>query len=101
MLDVLRAVSFYVARIASFRHTEAMFVLYRRQGYKQGYKVFPSTVSFWVREAIETAYKACRINPPLGIVAHTFRGVATPVAFDTFPTLEAVKQPFEVLHITV
>ena len=73
-LCVQRAVSRYVQATKPFRQTDQLFVCFA--GAKKGKAATKTTISRWVRTAIQEAYTARGQEPPQGIKAHDTRGMA-------------------------
>uniref|UniRef100_A0A803JSY7 ribonuclease H n=1 Tax=Xenopus tropicalis TaxID=8364 RepID=A0A803JSY7_XENTR len=78
-LDPVRALKFYLHRVHEFRKSDSLFVLFSGPG--QGAPATKATISRWIKQAIQRAYSAQGQTPPLGIKAHSTRGMSTSWAF--------------------
>ncbi|CAJ0934919.1 unnamed protein product [Ranitomeya imitator] len=70
-LDLVRALRKYVSRTASFRQTDAMFVL--PAGHRKGLATSKSTITRWIRSTIQDAYRVRGKPIPAGLKAHSTR----------------------------
>ncbi|XP_078233695.1 uncharacterized protein LOC144583561 [Pogona vitticeps] len=78
MLDVRRALAFYVSRTKQFRLSNRLFLCYF--GSKKGLPASPSTLSRWLVSTISLAYQLTHRTPPDGLRAHSTRAVASSTA---------------------
>ncbi len=62
-------------RTQSFRTSEQLFVCYR--GQQKGKAVSKQRMAHWIVDAITLAYEAQGVPCPLGLHAHSTRGVAS------------------------
>ncbi len=67
--------AFYVDRTQSFRTSDQLFVCFG--GQQKGRAVSKQRLAHWIVEAIVLAYQARRLPCPLGVRAHSTRGVAS------------------------
>ncbi|CAJ0937082.1 unnamed protein product [Ranitomeya imitator] len=72
-LDLVRALRKYVSRTASFRQTDALFVL--PAGHRKGLAASKSTIARWIRSTIQEAYRVRGKPIPAGLKAHSARSV--------------------------
>ncbi len=71
----VRALHIYVDRTQSFRTSDQLFVCFG--GQQKGRAVSKQRLAHWIVEAIVLAYQARRLPCPLGVRAHSTRGVAS------------------------
>ncbi len=69
------ALRIYVDRTQSFRTSDQLFVCFG--GQQKGRAVSKQRLAHWIVEAIVLAYQARRLPCPLGVRAHSTRGVAS------------------------
>ncbi len=74
LLCPVRALRVYVDRTQSFRTSDQLFVCFG--GQQKGKAVSKQRLAHWIVEAIVLAYQARRLPCPLGVRAHSTRGVA-------------------------
>ncbi|KAI2654607.1 ORF V: Enzymatic polyprotein [Labeo rohita] len=74
----VRALRIYLERTQPFRRSEQLFVCYG--GQQKGKAVSKQRISHWLVDAIRMAYEARGLPCPLGIRAHSTRGVAASAA---------------------
>ncbi len=79
LLCPVRALHVYVDRTQSFRTSDQLFVCFG--GQQKGKAVSKQRLAHWIVEAIVLAYQARRLPCPLGVRAHSTRGVASSWAF--------------------
>ncbi|CAJ0928111.1 unnamed protein product [Ranitomeya imitator] len=72
-LDLVRALTRYVSRMASFRRSDALFVL--PDGPRKGLAASKATIAKWIRSAIQESYRVRGHTVPAGIKAHSTRSV--------------------------
>uniref|UniRef100_A0A803JHX3 Tyr recombinase domain-containing protein n=1 Tax=Xenopus tropicalis TaxID=8364 RepID=A0A803JHX3_XENTR len=72
-IDVVRALHTYVERTASFRKSDALFVI--PSGSRKGFPASKATIARWIREAIRRAYISLQKPPPFRIKAHSTRAM--------------------------
>ncbi len=75
LLCPVRALRIYVDRTQSFRTSDQLFVCFG--GQQKGRAVSKQRLAHWIVEAIVLAYQAQRLPCPLGVRAHSTRGVAS------------------------
>ncbi len=75
LLCPVRALRIYVDRTQSFRTSDQLFVCFG--GQQKGRAVSKQRLAHWIVEAIVMAYQARRLQCPLGVRAHSTRGVAS------------------------
>ncbi len=75
LLCPVRALRIYVDRTQSFRTSDQHFVCFG--GQQKGRAVSKQRLAHWIVEAIVLAYQARRLPCPLGVRAHSTRGVAS------------------------
>ncbi len=75
LLCPVRALRVYVDRTQSFRTSDQLFVCFG--GQQKGKAVSKQRLAHWIVEAIVLAYQARRLPCPLGVRAHSTRGVAS------------------------
>ncbi len=75
LLCPVRALRIYVDRTQSFRTSDQLFVCFG--GQQKGRAVSKQRLAHWIVEAIVLAYQAWRLPCPLGVRAHSTRGVAS------------------------
>ncbi len=73
LLCPVRALRIYVDRTQSFRTSDQLFVCFG--GQQKGRAVSKQRLAHWIVEAIVLAYQARRLPCPLGVRAHSMRGV--------------------------
>ncbi|KAI2667001.1 Non-reducing polyketide synthase PKS8-1 [Labeo rohita] len=71
----VRVLQAYVHRTSQWRKSEQLFVCYGV--HNRGAAATKQTMSHWVRDAIALAYEARSQAPPIGLRAHSTRGVAS------------------------
>ena len=85
MLDVRRALAFYVARSKEFRLSNKLFLCYF--GHKRCLPASSSTLSRWLISSITLAYQLQRKDPPEGLRAHSTRAMASLTALLDVPDI--------------
>ncbi len=75
LLCPVRALRVYVDRTQSLRTSDQLFVCFG--GQQKGKAVSKQRLAHWIVEAIVLAYQARRLPCPLGVRAHSTRGVAS------------------------
>ncbi|KAI2654617.1 GTPase HflX [Labeo rohita] len=78
LLCPVRALCIYLERTQSFRCFEQLFVCYG--GQQKGKAVSKQRISHWLVDAIRLAYQARGLPCPLGVRAHSTRGVTASAA---------------------
>ena len=78
LLCPVRALRIYVHRTCQWRRSEQLFICYG--GRNRGAAATTQTMSHWVRDAIALSYEARGLTSPLGIRAHSTRGIASSIA---------------------
>ena len=84
----VRALQTYVHRTSQWRKSEQLFVCYG--GGNRGAAATRQTMSHWVRDAIALAYEARGQASPIGLRAHSTRGVASSSALARGAPLQQV-----------
>ncbi|XP_051512683.1 uncharacterized protein LOC127417036 [Myxocyprinus asiaticus] len=74
LLCPVRALRIYLDRTQSFRLSEQLFVCFGAQ--RKGSAVSKQRIAHWLVDAISMAYLAQDMPPPVGLRAHSTRGVA-------------------------
>lgn len=75
LLCPVRALEAYIAATAGRRRSDQLFLCYG--GPKMGYPVSKQRLSHWIVDVISCAYSKSGQSPPMGLTAHSTRGVAT------------------------
>lgn len=75
----VRALSAYVDRTRSFRQVDQLFVSWAKPN--KGKPVSKQRLSHWIVEAISMAYSSAGLQVPVGLRAHSTRGLATSWAY--------------------
>ncbi len=75
LLCPVRALRVYVDHTQSFRTSDQLFVCFG--GQQKGKAVSKQRLAHWIVEAIVLAYQAQRLPCPLGVRAHSTRGVSS------------------------
>ncbi|XP_062830694.1 paraspeckle component 1 isoform X1 [Anolis carolinensis] len=88
LLDVRRALSFYLNRTKPFHSSPKLFLKYRKD--TRGSPVSPQRLSGWVVATIRLAYQMAGKDPPMHIKGHSTRAVATSIAFNHGVPLEDI-----------
>ncbi|KAL0199156.1 hypothetical protein M9458_007696, partial [Cirrhinus mrigala] len=78
LLCPVRALRIYLEQTQPFRRSEQLFVCYG--GQQKGKAVSKQRISHWLVDAIRMAYQARGLPCPLGVRAHSTRGVAASAA---------------------
>ena len=81
LLCPVRALRNYISRSAAFRRSDQLFVSFG--GRTKGLAASKQTLSRWIVDAIATAYASKDLQCPLGIRAHSTRGVASSWAWSS------------------
>ena len=81
LLCPVRALRCYVTRSAAFRRSEQLFVSFG--GRARGLAASKQTLSRWIVDAIAAAYASKDLQCPLGIRAHSTRGMASSWAWSS------------------
>lgn len=87
-LDVRNTLIAYLERTKEWRRTTFLFILYA--GINRGKQASKSTISRWIRMAIQITYKAQNLTPPSEIRAHSTRAWATSAAEKAGATPEQI-----------
>ena len=88
MLCPVRALRIYLERSASFRQSEQLFVCFG--GRSKGLPVTKTTLSRWIVDAIALAYTSLGLSCPIGVRAHSTRGVASSWAWSSGIPIEDI-----------
>jgi hypothetical protein len=75
----VRALDAYVHRAAQWRRTDQLLVCFGPP--KRGLPASKQTLSRWIVDAISTSYESSGLPSPLGVKAHSTRGMAASKAF--------------------
>jgi hypothetical protein len=81
LLCPVRALRMYIERSAPFRQTEQLFVCFG--GRTKGSPVTKHRISRWLVDAIALAYSSLGLQSPIGVRAHSTRGVASSWAWSS------------------
>ena len=81
LLCPVRTLRIYVERSAAFRQSEQLFVSFG--GRIKGLAISKQTLSRWIVDAIASAYASKGLNCPLGVRAHSTRGMASSWAWSS------------------
>ena len=84
----VRALRIYLERSASFRQSEQLFVCFG--GRTKGLPVTKLTLSRWIVDAIALAYTSLGLSCPIGVRAHSTRGVASSWAWSSGVPIEDI-----------
>ena len=84
----VRALRAYVSRSSVFRQTEQLFVLF--SGRSKGLAVSKQSLSRWIVDAIALAYTSKGLQCPLGVKAHSTRGMASSWAWSSGIALQDI-----------
>ncbi|KAI2647677.1 Chitin synthase 3 [Labeo rohita] len=88
LLCPVRALRIYMEQTQPFRHSEQLFVCYG--GQKKGKAVSKQRISHWLVNVIRTAYQARGLPCPLGVRAHSTKGVAASAALGNGASLKDI-----------
>ncbi len=77
----VRALDVYFHRTALWRRTDQLLVCYGPP--KKGLPASKQTLSWWIVDAIIVSYESSDLPSPLGVKAHSTRGMAASKAFLT------------------
>ncbi|KAK3526557.1 hypothetical protein QTP70_030696 [Hemibagrus guttatus] len=88
LLCPVRALRTYVHRSGSWRKSPSLFVCFGSRN--KGNPVSKQHLAPWVIEAITQAYEACDIASPLGVRAHSTRGVTSSSALARGVSLQEI-----------
>ncbi len=75
LLCPVRALRIYFERSAPFRHTEQLFVSFGNRA--KGHLVMKQRLSKWIVDAVMLAYSSLGLQCPIGVRAHSTRGIAS------------------------
>ncbi len=81
LLCLVRALRIYFERSAPFRHTEQLFVSFGNR--TKGHPVTKQRLSKWIVEAVMLAYSSLGLQCPIGVRAHSTRGIASSWAWSS------------------
>ncbi|KAI2663794.1 Trigger factor [Labeo rohita] len=81
LLCPVRALRMYVERSAPFRKSDQLFVCFG--GRNKGQPVTKQRLSRWIVDAISLAYSSLGLECPVGVRAHSTRGVASSRAWSS------------------
>ncbi|KAL0204548.1 hypothetical protein M9458_002566, partial [Cirrhinus mrigala] len=81
LLCLVRALRTYIERSASFRQSEQLFVCFG--GRNKGHPVTKQRLSRWIVDAIRLAYSSLGLQCPIGVCAHSTRGMASSWAWSS------------------
>ncbi|KAI2647798.1 hypothetical protein H4Q32_031262 [Labeo rohita] len=85
LLCPVRALRMYIERSASFRKSDQLFVCF---GGRKGQPVTKQRLSRWIVDAIALAYSSLGLECPIGVRAHSTRGVASSWAWSSISMAE-------------
>ncbi len=81
LLCPVRALRIYFERSAPFRHTEQLFVSFGNR--TKGHPVTKQRLSKWIVDAVMLAYSSLGLQCPIGVQAHSTRGIASSWAWSS------------------
>ncbi|KAL0183542.1 hypothetical protein M9458_019238, partial [Cirrhinus mrigala] len=81
LLCPVRALRTYIEQSASFRQSEQLFVCFG--GRNKGHPVTKQRLSRWIVDAIRLAYSSLGLQCPIGVCAHSTRGMASSWAWSS------------------
>ncbi|KAL0161520.1 hypothetical protein M9458_045245, partial [Cirrhinus mrigala] len=81
LLCPVRALRMYIERSAPFRQSDQLFVCFG--GRNKGHPVTKQRLSRWIVDAITLAYSSLGLECPVGVRAHSTRGVASSWAWSS------------------
>ncbi len=81
LLCPVRARRIYFERSAPFRHTEQLFVSFGNR--TKGHPVTKQRFSKWIVDAVMLAYSSLGLQCPIGVRAHSTRGIASSWAWSS------------------
>ncbi len=81
LLCPVRALKIYFEHSASFRHTEQLFVSFGNRA--KGHPVTKQRLSKWIVDAVMLAYSSLGLQCPIGVQAHSTRGIASSWAWSS------------------
>ncbi len=81
LLCPVRALRIYFERSAPFRHTEQLFVSFGNHA--KGHPVTKQRLSKWIVDAVMLAYSSLGLQCPIGVRAHSTRGIASSWAWSS------------------
>ena len=84
----VRALRAYVSRSSAFRQTEQLFVSF--SGRSKGLAASKQSLSRWIVDAIALAYASKDMQCPLGVRAHSTRGMASSWAWSSGIALQDI-----------
>ncbi|XDV14461.1 hypothetical protein PO909_014706 [Leuciscus waleckii] len=88
LLCPVRALRAYVSRSSVFRQTEQLFVSF--SGHSKGLAASKQSLSRWIVDAIVLAYASKGMQCPLGVRAHSTRGMASSWAWSSGIALQDI-----------
>ncbi len=81
LLCPVRALRIYFERSTPFRHTEQLFVSFGNRA--KGHPVTKQRLSKWIVDAVMLAYSSLGLQCPIGVRAHSTRGIASSWAWSS------------------
>ncbi len=81
LLCPVRALRIYFERSAPFTHTEQLFVSFGNR--TKGHPVTKQRLSKWIVDAVMLAYSSLDLQCPIGVRAHSTRGIASSWAWSS------------------
>ncbi len=81
LLCPVRALRIYFERSAPFRHTEQLFVSFGNR--TKGHPITKQRLSKWIVDAVMLAYSSLGLQCPIGVRAHSTRGIASSWAWSS------------------
>ncbi|XDV36877.1 hypothetical protein PO909_006592 [Leuciscus waleckii] len=84
----IRALRRYLERSASFRQSDQLFICFG--GRNKGLRVTKLTLSRWIVDAIALAYTSLGLPCPIGVRAHSTRGMASSWAWSSGVPIEDI-----------
>ncbi len=88
LLCPVRALRIYFERSAPFRHTEQLFVSFGNR--TKGHPVTKQRLSKWIMDAVMLAYSSLGLQCPIGVRAHSTRGIASSWAWSSVVSITEI-----------
>ncbi len=91
LLCPVRALRIYFERSAPFRHMEQLFVSFSNR--TKGHPVTKQRLSKWIVDAVMLAYSSLGLQCPIGVRAHSTRGIASSWAWSSGVSITEICTP--------
>ncbi len=88
LLCPVRALRIYFERSAPFRHTEQLIVSFGNR--TKGHPVTKQRLSKWIVDAVMLAYSSLGLQCPIGVRAHSTRGIASSWAWSSVVSITEI-----------